>query len=91
MILNSPTIFGMKGNTLLAGGEAGSETVVGTQSLMEMIRDAVASISSGTPLNYGGVNINLYAQPNQDIRELADEIEYRINNNVMRRRAAYGT
>ena len=91
MILNGPTIFGQKGNTLLAGGEAGSETVVGTQSLMEMIRDAVASMANQTTINYGGVSINLYAQPNQDIRELADEIEYRINNNVMRRRAALGT
>ena len=91
MILNSPTIFGQSGNTLLAGGEAGSETVVGTQSLMEMIRNAVASMANQTTINYGGVNINLYAQPNQDIRELADEIEYRINNNVMRRRAALGT
>lgn len=91
MILNSPTIFGQKGNTLLAGGEAGSETVVGTQSLMEMIRNAVASMANQTTINYGGVNINVYAQPNQDIRALADEIEYRINNNVMRRRAAVGT
>lgn len=91
MILNSPTIFGQKGNTLLAGGEAGSETVVGTRSLMEMIRNAVASMANQTTINYGGVNINLYAQPNQDIRALADEIEYRINNNVMRRRAAVGT
>ena len=90
MILNSPTIFGMKGNQLLAGGEAGSEAVVGTQSLMEMIRNAVASMAGGTTINYGGVNINLYATENQDIRELADEIEYRINNNVLRRRAAYG-
>ena len=90
MILNSPTIFGMKGNQLLAGGEAGSETVVGTQSLMDMIRDAVAAMAGGTTINYGGVNINLYATENQDIRELADEIEYRINNNVLRRRAAYG-
>ena len=91
MILNSPTIFGMKGNTLLAGGEAGSETVVGTQSLMEMIRNAVASMAGGTTINYGGVNINVYAKENQDIRALADEIEYRINNNVMRRKAAVGT
>lgn len=44
----------------------------------------------GTTINYGGVNINLYATENQDIRELTDEIEYRINNNVLRRRAAYG-
>lgn len=91
MILNSPTIFGMKGNQLLAGGEAGSETVVGTQSLMEMIRDAVTSMAGGTTINYGGVNINVYQKENQDIRALADEIEYRINNNVMRRRAAFGT
>lgn len=40
MILNRPTIFGMKGNNLLGAGEAGSETVVGTQSLMEMIQRA---------------------------------------------------
>ena len=91
MILNGPTIFGQQGNTLLAGGEAGSEAVVGTQSLMEMIRDAVASMAGGTTINYGGVNINVYQKENQDIRALADEIEYRINNNVMRRRAAYGT
>ena len=91
MILNSPTIFGMQGNTLLAGGEAGSETVVGTQSLMEMIRNAVVSMAGGTTINYGGVNINVYAKENQDIRALADEIEYRINNNVMRRKAALGT
>lgn len=91
MILNAPTIFGMKGNQILAGGEAGSETVVGTQSLMEMIRNAVASMAGGTTINYGGVNINVYAKENQDIRALADEIEYRINNNVMRRKAAVGT
>ena len=90
MILDSPTIFGMKGNQLLAGGEAGSEAVVGTQSLMEMIRNAV-NAAGGTTINYGGVNINVYQKENQDIRALADEIEYRINNNVMRRRAAYGT
>ena len=45
MIMNQPTIFGYnaKSNQLLAGGEAGSETVVGTESLMNMIKSAVAS------------------------------------------------
>ena len=76
---------------MLFRSEAGSETVVGTNSLMGMIRDAVKSMVTDTTINYGGVNINLYAQPNQDIRQLADEIEYRINNNVMRRRAAFGS
>lgn len=42
MILNGATIFGMdsKGN-FLGGGEAGSETIVGTASLLNMIRQAV--------------------------------------------------
>ena len=45
MIMNGPTIFGYDAanRNLLAGGEAGSETVVGTESLMAMIRGAVLS------------------------------------------------
>ena len=45
MILNSPTIFGYNSKTgsLLAGGESGSETVVGTKSLLRMIKEAVSS------------------------------------------------
>ena len=45
MIMNGPTIFGYDAASrrLLAGGEAGSETVVGTESLMAMIRGAVLS------------------------------------------------
>lgn len=40
MILEEPTIFGASHGKLLGAGEAGSETVVGTQSLMEMINNA---------------------------------------------------
>lgn len=45
MIMNQPTIFGYnaKNNQFLAGGEAGSETIVGTESLMEMIGAAIAA------------------------------------------------
>lgn len=48
MILNEPTIFGFnpKKNQFLAGGEAGSETVVGTDNLMGMIRNAVTGENS---------------------------------------------
>lgn len=46
MILNGPTIFGASSNSLLAGGEAGSETVVGTESLMSMIRTAVSGVGN---------------------------------------------
>lgn len=40
MILNSPTIFGFSNGKFLAGGDAGSEAVVGTSSLMGMIQQA---------------------------------------------------
>lgn len=42
MIMNEPTIFGVNSKgQLMGGGETGSETVVGTQSLMNMINNAV--------------------------------------------------
>ncbi len=43
MILNTATIFGFDSSTgkFLAGGESGSETIVGTNSLMKMIKLAV--------------------------------------------------
>ena len=53
MILNSPTIFGMKDGNLLGAGDAGSETVVGTSALMRMIQAAVAN----TGAQYGDVNV----------------------------------
>lgn len=45
MILNSPTIFGYNPITdkFLGAGEAGSETVVGTSSLMKMISSSVSN------------------------------------------------
>ncbi len=48
MILNKPTIFGVnsKGQPM-GGGETGSETVVGTQSLMNMINNAVGQSNNG--------------------------------------------
>lgn len=52
MIMNKPTIFGVNPSTgkFLAGGEAGSETVVGTESLMNMIQNAVRTNSSDSKL-----------------------------------------
>ena len=68
MILNSPTIFGAMNGNLLGGGEAGSETVVGTDSLMNMITSAVSGIgddivnallTSSRNQRMGDVNINV--------------------------------
>lgn len=44
MIMNTPTIFGMGADgRFMGGGEAGSETIVGTNSLMSMIQQAVGN------------------------------------------------
>lgn len=52
MIMNRPTVFGINGNRLMAGGEAGSETVIGTESLMNKIKNAVSSSNSDAPTKY---------------------------------------
>ena len=57
MILNSPTIFGMSGNRLLGGGEAGAEAVVGVSSLMEMIQNAVGNVQTA---DTGNITIPVY-------------------------------
>ena len=49
MILNKPTLFGTSGGKILGAGESakGSETVVGTNSLMNMIANAVEKQNAG--------------------------------------------
>ena len=91
MILDSPTIFGASGGHLLGAGEAGSETVVGTGSLMGMIRQTVRETMglAGDTNNYGGVTVNVYGAPGQDVDELANIIEQRITSNVQRRGNAW--
>lgn len=79
MILNSPTIFGMQNGRLLGGGEAGSEVVVGTNSLMSMIRAA-----SGE-----SVTINVYASDGMDERQLANEVQRVFVNQMNSRRAVF--
>lgn len=79
MILNSPTIFGAQNGKLLGGGEAGSETVVGTNSLMQMIRTAVGSASP---------TINVYGAEGQDVRQLADIVMQKMEHRVQVREGA---
>lgn len=79
MILNSPTIFGMQNGSLLGGGEAGSEVVVGTNSLMNMIRQAS-----------GGVTVNMTVNArDQDVYQLADLVSQKLVAQIKRERAVY--
>lgn len=89
MILDSPTIFGMQGGSLLGAGEAGSETVVGTDSLLSMIQKAVSAMSSGATYNYGGVNVNIYTSEGQDEMEIARNVSDILRNQVGREAAVW--
>lgn len=70
MILKNPTIFGMGNGSMLGAGEAGSETIVGTNSLMNMIRSAVGS---GAPV----INMTINAS-DQNVYQLADLVIDRL-------------
>jgi phage-related protein len=69
MILNNPTIFGAAGGHLLGAGEAGPEAVVGAKSLYRMVQNAAASAGGG-----GDITVNVYAQPAQDVNQVADAV-----------------
>lgn len=79
MVLNNPTIFGMMDGKLLGGGESGSETIVGTNSLMNMI----AKASKGTT-----INMTINAQ-DQNVYQLADVVIDRLTQKMNRERLVF--
>ena len=79
MILASPTIFGAMNGRLLGAGEAGSETIVGTNSLMAMIRSAVGG-GAGTV-----INMTVNGAPGQDVNQLANIISVKLQRQVERK------
>lgn len=83
MILDSPTIFGAMNGRLLGAGEAGSETIVGTNSLMAMIRSAVGG-GAGTV-----VNMTINGSQGQDVNQLADIISVKLQRQVERNRSVW--
>ena len=80
LIFNTPTTFGWDGTKQMVAGEAGAEALVGVRSLRDMIVGAIQSQPT-----MGDVNIVVYGAPGQNVNELADIIEDRINNKIMRR------
>ena len=98
MILNNPTIFGIKGSQLLGAGEAGEEVVAGAKSLMDMIRSAVSSSMSSASMNsagrmitnnYGGITIEVYGAEGQSERELAEQIGVVFQQQIRREEAVW--
>lgn len=90
MILNRPTIFGAAGGNLLGAGEAGAEAVVGVGSLSNMIQNSVRAAYAETGGNHiGTVNINVYGAEGQNVRELAEQINEILQNDVYRKGAVF--
>ena len=81
-ILTGATIFGQLGNSLLGGGEAGSEMIVGTNKLMEMIGQA----KGGETLITNTFNINA---TDKDPQELAQEISFYLDMELQRTERAF--
>lgn len=82
-VLNNATIFGAMNGNLLGGGERGSEVVVGTRKLMEMIADAKGGNQN--------VVINVYAAEGQNVNDLAEKIAYKLEDMTRRKAVANGT
>lgn len=83
VMFNSPTVLGTSSGYKGFGDSTGGEIVIGRNTMMDMIREAVGS-------GGGDINVVINAAPGQDVRELADLVADRINSKVMRRRMAFG-
>ena len=74
-----PTAAGLKG----FGDGRGSEIVWGKQSMLDTIKQAVRSAGNFNNTFY------IYAQPGQDVKAIAEEVEKVMTRREMQRRAAY--
>lgn len=94
MRLTSPTIFGANNGSLMAGGEAGNEWVVGESSILSMIRSAVHQAvgyipDTGNTVNIGDTQIVINAAPGQDVEEIADAVDEIITMRYQQARQAW--
>lgn len=90
-ILSGAQIFGAIGNTLLGGGERGPEAVLPLSSFYDNLRSILASFAGISTAST--VNVELHIEhfenkSNQDLDELADYVEDRIQSKISKRGAA---
>jgi hypothetical protein len=81
-MLNGATIFGAMNGNLLGGGEAGSEMIVGTNKLMQMI----ARAKGGETVINNQFTINA---TDKDPQELAQEISFYLDMELQRTERAF--
>lgn len=77
-LLDGATIFGMRNNTLLGGGESGKEVIIGLDKLKDYAGSRVVN-----------VNMVVNAAPGQSPEAIAKEVSRQIQNDVMRKKAVW--
>lgn len=77
-VLDGAQIFGAMNGSLLGGGEAGKEVILGL--------DALKQYAGGTVFN---MPITVNAAPGQNTEEIANAVSRKIQNDVMRKKAVW--
>ena len=78
VLLNGATIFGAMGGSLMGGGEAGKEVILGLDKLKEYAGNKTINIS-----------MTINAAPGQNEQALAREVSRVIQNEIMRKKAVW--
>lgn len=75
-LLNGATIFGARGNTLLGGGEAGAEVILGLEKLKDYAGSKV-------------VNVNMVVNGNGNAEQIAKAVSKQIQNDILKKKAVW--
>lgn len=78
ILLNGATIFGAMGGSLMGGGEAGKEVIIGLDKLKEYAGNKTINIS-----------MTVNAAPGQNVNELARAVSQRIQSEIMNKKAVW--
>ena len=89
VMFTQPTVLATTSGLKGFGDGSGGEIVIGQSTLYAMIRDAAEAGMRSESYTYGDVVVNVYAQPGQDVEELADIVSERIDQQIRRREAAF--
>lgn len=91
--IKSPSkVFEMEvGRMMALGMGEGFAEYTPTKQIQAAVDASIPSVGNSTSVNYGGTNINIYAQPGQSVRAIANEVARIINNQVDQRVNAWAT
>ncbi len=78
-LLDGAQIFGVRGSTLLGGGEAGKEVIIGLDKLKEY--------AGGNVMN---VNMTVNAAPGQSPEAIARSVSRQLQSELMKKKAVWG-